>query len=105
MPNSYVKRDKRKSMIVEKLEQMAKDGNTPEATAYKLARLMDIAVNYNLYSVLAEMVTDGKLTVRDEEIVNRCTRTFYGLPEGTFTIDRSREIVINGKLWAVQKGF
>jgi hypothetical protein len=105
MPGNYVRRDDRKRHIIEKLQGMVKEGKTPEATAYKIARMLDIRPNWNLYSVLADMVADGKLNIRDEVLGNRCTRTFYLLPEGTYTTEHSREIVINGKVWAIQKGF
>jgi hypothetical protein len=103
MPNKKVNRQDRERIILSVLEDMADNGIKPELTAYGLARRMDMVVSYVLYAVLADMAARHLLTVRDEAIVNRCTRTFYSLPEGAYTLGGTRTVKINGKVWSVQR--
>lgn len=105
MPQKHLSRLDWESGILSALKVLADNGVTPELTAYGFAKRMDRQVSYVLYAVLADMVARHLLTVRDEALGNRCTRTWYGLPEGSYKINRSREIKVNGKLWAIQEGF
>jgi hypothetical protein len=85
----------RMDMVVHALSALAQDGKKPEATAYKLARALDMAVSPHLYSILSDMVAQGRLNVRDEVITNRCERTFYQLPR---SVKIRKMIILNGQL-------
>lgn len=103
MPNSYRKRHERKAQIELVLAIKAEKGQPPEGTAYQIARLIDVVVSQHLYSILADMVAEHRLNVRDEEIVNRCTRTFYILPQETIEKLNTREITLRYKGQVIQE--
>lgn len=103
MPNRYFSREDRKQQIELALKIQAQNGVAFEATAYRVAKLVDMAVSANLYSLLSDMVAERRLTVRDEVIPNRCTRTFYALPQSVLNDATKRDIVINGKRVPIQE--
>jgi hypothetical protein len=100
MPKKHLNREQREQAVMEVLLAMADEGLKPELTAYGLAKRMDIVVSQPLYAVLSDMVARGRLTVRDEVIVNRCERTWYSLPEGTYQLGGTRTLRINGRVWS-----
>lgn len=101
MPNTYFRREERKKQIELVLTIRAQHGKSPEGTAYTIARLLDIAVSGHLYSILTDMVAEHRLNVRDEQMGDRGTRTFYALPPGTYPQDDERTVSlrINGKVY------
>lgn len=101
MPNKYFRREERPKQIIALLTIMADHGKMPELTAYGIAKKLDMRVSYILYAVLADMVAQRLLTVRDEDLGNRCTRSWYSLPEGSYTLGGERQISIkvNGKIY------
>lgn len=102
MPNRYYNREERKKQIVLALLIQAQHGNPPEGTAYKIARLVDMSVSPNLYSILSDMVAEGRLTARDERNGRNTERVVYSLPEGSYRTpaeDREVTIRIGGKVY------
>lgn len=90
----YTRAD-RMDMIIHALSALAQDGQRPEATAYKIARMIDMRVSMHLYSILSDMVAQGRLTARDEVIENRCERTFYQLPRSAKI---AKMVIMNGEM-------
>lgn len=89
-------------MIVLALLIQLQHDKPPEGTAYKIARLVDMSVSPNLYSILSDMVAEGRLTARDERNGRNTERTVYSLPEGSYrTTPAGREITvrIGGKVY------
>lgn len=102
MPNKYYSRKERKDMVVLALLLQLQHDNPPEGTAYKIARLVDMSVSPNLYSILSDMVAEGRLTARDERNGRNTERTVYSLPEGSYrSPGEGREITIKvgGKVY------
>lgn len=101
MPNKYFRKNERPRQIIALLSVMAEHGKKPELTAYGIAKKLDMRVSYILYAVLAEMVAGHQLAVRDEDLGNRCTRSWYSLPKGSYTLGGEREISIkvNGRVY------
>lgn len=102
MPNKRIERDEREAMIIAELGLLLQENKSPELTAYALAKRMDMVVSRTLYAVLSGMVADGRLTVREEEIQNRCVRKFYRLAEGTYTLPEKTRVIamrIGGKMY------
>lgn len=95
MPNKYFRKEERPKQIIAVLSIMAEHGIKPELTAYGIAKKLDMRPSYILYAVLADMVAQHLLTVRDEELGNRCTRTWYALPEGSYVLGGERQITLN----------
>lgn len=95
MPNKYFRREERPRQIIALLEIMAQHGNVPELTAYGIAKKLDMRPSYILYAVLADMVAQRLLTVRDEDLGNRGARSWYSLPEGTYKLGGERQITLN----------
>jgi hypothetical protein len=102
MPNKYYTREERKEMVVLALLVKVQHGEPPEGTAYKIARLVDMSVSPNLYCILSEMVTEGRLTARDERNGRDTKRVVYSLPEGSYRtpVDRREiKIRVGGKVF------
>lgn len=101
MPNRYFKREDRKQQIELALCIKAQHDEIPEGTAYTIARLIDMAVSPNLYSLLTDMVLENRLDVRWETLGDRGTRTWYSLPAAKAAQCREREISIkiNGTVY------
>jgi len=102
MPNSYYNREDRKDQIVLALISLMDEGKQPEATAYKIAHLIDMACSSHLYSILSDMCAEGRLNVRDEKKGQYMEKSVYSLPSGSYSMPK-REIVINGKRLAIQE--
>lgn len=109
MTNKRVSRDEREILILAEFGLLVQENKEPELTAYALAKRMDMVVSRTLYAVLSGMVADGRLTTRQEELGSRCTRTFYRMAKGTYTMpDKTRviQLKIGGKIYqeALWKG-
>lgn len=94
-------REKRVIMIVKALEQLAAEGKKPEATAYTIGKAIGMNPGGNLYAILSEMVTTGRLTARDVVHRPHVEKTLYALPEGTYELPEKQQstIVINGQVY------
>jgi hypothetical protein len=101
MPNRYFKKEERKQQILLALCIKAQHGGEPKGTAYTIAKLIDMAVSPNLYSILADMVAERRLDVRSEVLGGRGERTWYILPEETARECAGHEISIriNGTIY------
>jgi len=102
VPNKRVSREEREILILAELSLLVQEGKAPELTAHRLAKRMDMWVSTTLYAVLSQMVADGRLTAREEVIENRCTRTWYRMAEGTYTLpEKTRSLVmrVGGKIY------
>jgi len=102
MPNAYYNREDRKDQIVLALISLIDQGKPPEATAYKIAKLIDMATSSHLYSILSDMVAENRLKVRDERKGELMEHSIYSLPEGSYQMPK-REILINGKRQVIQE--
>lgn len=102
MPNSRYTREERKEMIVLALTIMAQHGLKPEATAYTIARKLDMNPSMHLYGLLSDMVAEARLSIRWESLGARGSRTWYRLPEGSYEMpseERTINLKIRGKLY------
>jgi len=84
MPNRRFTREERKEQIILALVIMAQNDQFPEATAYTIARKLDMSPSWHFYTYLSELVAEGRLTTRQQSLGARGTRTFYALPEGSY---------------------
>jgi len=97
MPATRYSREERYIMIETVLSIMAQHGKKPEATAYEIAKKIDMYPGGSLYTILSEMVAAGRLTVRDVNHRPNVEKSLYALPEGTYTLPETEDvIVING---------
>lgn len=96
--NRRYTKDERFRMIELALSVMAQKGIMPEATAYEIADKIQMYPGKNLYLLLSEMVTLGRLTKREVQHRPNKTKSLYSLPEGTYTLPAGSgdTITING---------
>jgi len=107
MPGRRYNLDQRMKQIETVLHIMAEHGLEPEASAYTIAKKIDMNPGGSLYTILSEMVARGRLTVRDVMHRPNVEKTLYSLPEGTYEIAQPgpETITINGEKFQKQKLF
>lgn len=107
MPARRYNLDQRMTQVETVLRIMAQHGLRPEASAYTIAKKIDMYPGGSLYTILSEMVALGRLTVRDVQHRPNVEKTLYSLPEGTYemTVEKGDTIKINGTEYKKQKLF
>jgi len=75
------KRSARKQQVIKQLRIWHENGYATEATAYKLARALDMRPSNHFHDILNEMVTEGDLRVEMREQPGRIETKFYLLTE------------------------
>lgn len=107
MPGRRYNLDQRMEQVETVLRTMAQHGLEPEATAYTIARKIDMCPGGSLYTILSEMVARDRLKVRDVLHRPNVEKSLYSLPEGTYQIavPEPETITINGKKFQKQKLF
>lgn len=107
MPAKRYNLDKRMKQVETVLGIMAQHGKRPEASAYTIARLIDMYPGGSLYTILTEMVARGRLTVRDVQHRPNVEKSLYSLPDGTYeiTVKNGDTIKINGTEYKKQRLF
>lgn len=101
MPNRYFKKSDRKDQVELALKIRGDNGKSPEGSAYVIAKLIDMAVSPNLFSILADMVAERRLNVRVESLGARGERKIYTLAnyQTQSEEDRVINLKINGKIY------
>lgn len=101
MANRYFKKAQRKEQIELALTIKGDNGTLPEGSAYVIARLVGMAVSPNLFSILADMVAEHRLNVREESLGNRGFRKIYTLANYQTQSNAEHEITIkiNGRVY------
>lgn len=85
-------------MVETALAIMAQKGSKPEATAYTIAKRLDMSACKRVYDILSEMVAQGRLTTREVAHRPNVQKKLYALPEGSYKLPKvqNRVIKING---------
>lgn len=98
MPGHRYTLEERKSMVEIALAVMVQHGLKPEATAYTIAKKLDMFPGKRVYDILKSMVEEERL--QEREVMHRPNKTkkIYSLPEGSYAMPKAqnRTIKING---------
>lgn len=93
------KRHERKAQIIETLKIRADKKGKPEATHYQIAKSLELSPSMFLLTILAEMVADGQLTVREVKHGSNHWKSIYSLPDGVWVPKtQTRELLVNGQM-------
>lgn len=98
MPAKRYSLEERYIMVETALSIMAQHGLKPEASAYTIAKKIDMYPGGSLYAILSGMVAQGRLTARDVQHRPNVEKTLYSLPEGSYRLPQLPldTILING---------
>lgn len=98
MPAHRYTKEERKRQVILALSIKAQHGETPEATAYELAKKLDITPSGAFYDILAEMVANRELNTRFQKHRPNADKVIYILTdgEGKAVKVRDKTIRING---------
>lgn len=86
--------EERMVMVETALSIMAQHGIKPEASAYTIAKKLDMYPGQRVYAILSEMVARGRLTVRDVQHRPNVEKTLYSLPEGSYKMPEVQDAII-----------
>lgn len=73
------------------------NGDTEPKTMYRIAKALGMTPNTRIYSMLDELIVDGKLTCETRDQSGRWTTRFYALVGGADIITRNSKRSVNVK--------